>query len=1300
MAVTAAEIRAILSVQDQLSQTLAKVQGELRNLGGAATSSGNAARAAGPSWVSMSTAVAAGTVAANAFMAAARGVAGVLASANAASVDFGDSMAAARSKLSTEEWDQYGAALQKNALRLGKDFPLSAAEAGRAQDLLIAKGLTAKQVLDGGADSVVRLSSATGSDLMTSTKITAAAMDTFNVRAEDMTRVTNLITGSIIKGGMSVTDYGYAMQAAGAVIKLAGGNIEDANLAIAVMAKMGIEGSDAGTSLKTMYGNLQPTTKAATNAMLELGLVTKDGRNAFYDATGKVKSYDEISRILAKSLEGLTEQQQQQALETMFGSDAIRAGAAAAEYGRGKYGALKEAIGSVDADEVARKRMDSLAGSLKQFGGSAETLGIVLLGKLTPGMKTVIDTGTELLNMVLTKLDTPEAAAFFDGLGATATKAGDNLYAAGGAVSDFGTTVQTWLGGTAGATVKAFSDTAGSVLIGLAAILRGDAKGAAEAFGQAFADLGASLGGLKESVIDPVATAIGGIKDTLGEAATIAAGRGVWDDLSASWGILKDAVGDAAQNMDRTREALQQLGIVGGQQSDWPKVLGLAFKVMSLDLKLVALEIGGVVDGLTTMIAVTGNSVAANAAAGRALRALATGDLAGASAAWEDWKAAAGRAKDAASDWATNSVARLREGANTMQQIAETNGDAIAAAAGTGMSKATLQIGNGAAEMQRLMEANAGPMGAAAEAGGAAVVAATQTTMAQTVDTITAAGPAMAAAASEATGSAVAAVEAQAGPASAAGSAVGDSMGAGMDRGLSGWVGSIMATARNMVNSVFGAANAEAESHSPSKRAERDAENWGRGYVKGVENLAPEVAAAVRDMIDAAMAYTPVGKEIARVEREIKDIRDKSQTDALFRAKEMITIDSEALRLKQDLVTKERDLLPIRQGLAAASRAIADAERGSLQFRQDNIQFGKLTAEQNIKVNNLEREKVPLQARQLELERQLISAKSGSKEEKRLNDELDKLRKQQSLIDNTISQIRLSSRLTELDLNTQKERNTIAATGAKLEAEGLGDRVRGQEAVIQSIRDQIDVLGAERAVFDANEALIRNATENEIAYRERLIRVFQAEGAPLMARIEAGLLLIDQLEKEGAISKELADSLRDVARESGVSATNVGALGKAADVAAPQLDAAAKKAAEMAEQARAVALANGDAKTSYLELGATIGKIPSLAKVAPIFKPDGRSFGGQVSAGVPYIVGDGGRPEVFVPGESGTILSSQAQASMLGGYGAAGRGFEGGAGGNGGVTVIVQSGAVQTGTIVHERDLPDLVKDMFLKGLR
>jgi len=69
-------------------------------------------------------------------------------------------------------------------------------------------------------------------------------------------------------------------------------------------------------------------------------------------------------------------------------------------------------------------------------------------------------------------------------------------------------------------------------------------------------------------------------------------------------------------------------------------------------------------------------------------------------------------------------------------------------------------------------------------------------------------------------------------------------------------------------------------------------------------------------------------------------------------------------------------------------------------------------------------------------------------------------------------------------------------------------------------------------------------------------------------------------------------------------------------------------------------------------------------------RDNGRALGGPVSAGVPYVVGDGGRPEVFVPDTNGTIIPSVGQyASMQqGGFG--GWRQMGSSGGGGGVQTV------------------------------
>jgi hypothetical protein len=373
-----------------------------------------------------------------------------------------------------------------------------------------------------------------------------------------------------------------------------------------------------------------------------------------------------------------------------------------------------------------------------------------------------------------------------------------------------------------------------------------------------------------------------------------------------------------------------------------------------------------------------------------------------------------------------------------------------------------------------------------------------------------------------------------------------------------------------------------------------------------------------------------VAGQIVRVEGEIKDIREQSQSDALWRGKEMIDVDSESLRLKQAQVALERDLLPLRQDLARATRDVSDLERGSLPDRTALIEMDGKRKE--------------LRLQEIELEKSLIGLGRDDTRRKAIQDQIDRLHDQ--------------DRLLSLEADRITTTNSLAATAARVRREGLDDQVRGQQTVIDRIKEQIDTLGAERDVFNANESVIKNATDNEVAYRQRLIDVFRNEGQPLRDRIAAGLALIDQLQKEGAISNELADRLRDEAKEAGAGATATQSLGAAAATATPQMDAASRKAAEMAEAARKIADQSNAASGKVDALSRSLGSLPSWftpkgsgsgAGSSGLFNfGGGRASGGPVTGGIPYVIGERG-PELFVPDRSGTILPAEMAQAWRGG---------------------------------------------------
>jgi phage-related protein len=123
--------------------------------------------------------------------------------------------------------------------------------------------------------------------------------------------------------------------------------------------------------------------------MKQLGIITADGSNKFVDAQGHFKSLAEISDVLQDSMSGLTDAQRLQYMQTMFGSDAIRAANILFKEGAKGANDMATAMGKVGADDVAAKKMDTLKGALEQLSGAFETAKISIGNALIPVVKVV-----------------------------------------------------------------------------------------------------------------------------------------------------------------------------------------------------------------------------------------------------------------------------------------------------------------------------------------------------------------------------------------------------------------------------------------------------------------------------------------------------------------------------------------------------------------------------------------------------------------------------------------------------------------------------------------------------------------------------------------------------------------------------------------------------------------------------------------------------------------------------------------------------------------------------------------------
>jgi TP901 family phage tail tape measure protein len=332
----------------------------------------------------------------NATLGAGLAISAGLAYATNKAVDFEKEISAigAVSGASQSQMDQ----LRKKALQLGADTSFSASQSAQAMEELAKAGVSTADILNGAADATVALAAAGGVDLPVAATIASNAMNQFGLTAQQLPKIVDQIAGAANTSAIDVTDLGQSMAQVGAVAHLAGLSFNDTAVAIAELGNAGIKGSDAGTSLKTFLQNLIPQTKQQKDLMQQLGIVTKNGGNAFFDAAGKAKPLADISQVLQNALKGQTKEQQLLTLQTLFGTDAIRAAAVLTEQGASGFNKMSEAIGKTSAADVASARLNNTAGKIEQLKGSAETLAIQIGEGLLPRLTSLVSHLTSLVN--------------------------------------------------------------------------------------------------------------------------------------------------------------------------------------------------------------------------------------------------------------------------------------------------------------------------------------------------------------------------------------------------------------------------------------------------------------------------------------------------------------------------------------------------------------------------------------------------------------------------------------------------------------------------------------------------------------------------------------------------------------------------------------------------------------------------------------------------------------------------------------------------------------------------------------
>lgn len=317
------------------------------------------------------------------------------------------------------------------AVQMGEKTKYSSVEAGQGIEELIKAGVSLTDIINGSLEGALNLATAGELELGDAAEIASTALNAFKDDNLSVAQAADLLAGAANASATSVGEMKFGLSMVSAVASGVGLSFKDTTTALALFAQNGLKGSDAGTSLKTMLANLIPKSNEAYDMFSDLGLITIDtGKamqflgergikptsnsfkdvtgalseyaakqagvkvgsekaekafqkltfetgimtNAFFDSNGNLKEMSDIAEILQMAMQGLTAEQRQSYMYTLFGSDAIRAANILYKEGSDGVKNMYTEMSKVTALEVAETKMNTTKGKIEELSGAVDTL--------------------------------------------------------------------------------------------------------------------------------------------------------------------------------------------------------------------------------------------------------------------------------------------------------------------------------------------------------------------------------------------------------------------------------------------------------------------------------------------------------------------------------------------------------------------------------------------------------------------------------------------------------------------------------------------------------------------------------------------------------------------------------------------------------------------------------------------------------------------------------------------------------------------------------------------------------------
>ncbi|WP_272663467.1 phage tail tape measure protein [Providencia sp. PROV110] len=283
--------------------------------------------------------------------------------------------------------------LREQARDLGATTAFTANEVAQGQAFYAMAGFKPEQIKN-AMSGTLSMSLAGDIDLATTADIGSNILTGFKLNSNEMNRVSDALVATFTRSNTNLTMLGDTMKYVAPVASGLGVDLETAAVAAGKLGDAGIQGSMAGTGLRSILGRLAEPPKMAGEALDKLKIKTRDSK-------GNLRQFTDILAELDKKTKKMGTAERAGLFKHIAGEEAFSALSVLVDQaGSGQLQAMIAEIKAAkgEAEKVAKTMTDNLDGDLKNLTSAYEDVGIQVFGGADSPLRDITKRVTDLIS--------------------------------------------------------------------------------------------------------------------------------------------------------------------------------------------------------------------------------------------------------------------------------------------------------------------------------------------------------------------------------------------------------------------------------------------------------------------------------------------------------------------------------------------------------------------------------------------------------------------------------------------------------------------------------------------------------------------------------------------------------------------------------------------------------------------------------------------------------------------------------------------------------------------------------------